>query len=92
MDFGSASSAVPMSFENRFMIRPDGFRLKNLIGVDIKARNIVSCKFCEAIAQKRKNVMDLVKVIINNDAMIPPYIYVYISVDHVFDVNISSVV
>lgn len=74
------------------MIRPDGFRLKNLIGVDIKAWNIVSCKFCEAIAQKRKNVTDLAKVIINNDVMIPPYIYAYVSVDHVFGVNISSVV
>lgn len=37
-----------MSRENRLRIRPGGFILKNRIEVDIKALNILSCRFLEA--------------------------------------------
>lgn len=69
--FGSASSVLPMSFENRLMIRPDGFVSKNRIHVEINPRNIKSCKLCDAVAQKLKNIIDLVNAIMNSDAIIP---------------------
>ena len=71
-DFGNASSVVPMSFENRFMIRPDGFVSKNSIFVEINPRNIESWRFCEAVAQRLKNDTDLINATINNDAIIAP--------------------
>lgn len=72
IDFGSASSAQPISLEKRFMIRPDGFVSKNRIFVDTKTRNILSCKFCDAVAQNWKNVTDRVRAITNKDTKMPP--------------------
>lgn len=46
--FGKNSSAAPISLENRFKIRPDGFVSKNRIVVDMMPANIVSCSFCDA--------------------------------------------
>lgn len=37
-----------ISRENRLRIRPGGFILKNRIEVDIKALNILSCRFLDA--------------------------------------------
>lgn len=54
------------------MIRPDGFVSKNRIFVDTKTRNILSCKFCDAVAQNWKNVMDRVRAITNKDTKMPP--------------------
>lgn len=50
---GKASSVAPMSFVNRFKMRPDGFSLKNRSVVEINPMNIPSCKFCEAVKQSR---------------------------------------
>lgn len=54
------------------MMRPDGFKSKNRNVVDMRPRNIESCKFCDAVAQKRKNEMDLVRAITNNNPRIAP--------------------
>lgn len=72
-DFGSASSVVPMSLENRFIIRPLGFVSKNRIFVEIKPRNIESCRFCDAVAQNLKNVMDRTKEMVNINPIIAPH-------------------
>lgn len=53
-------------------MRPDGFKSKNRIEVDMRPRNIESCKFCDAVAQKRKNAIDLVRAIMNNNAKMAP--------------------
>lgn len=70
-DLGNASSVLPISFESRFIIRPDGFVSKKRIFVEINPRNMASCSFCDAEAQKLKNANDLVNAITNNDAIIP---------------------
>lgn len=41
----------PISFENRFKIRPDGFVSKNLIVVEMMPLNIELWRFCEARKQ-----------------------------------------
>ena len=59
---GKRSSTAPMSFEKRLSIRPDGLLLKNLIVARLIERNILSCKFLEALIHAMKNENDLTKV------------------------------
>lgn len=70
-DLGRASSTLPISFANRFMMRPLGFKSKKRIFVETNPRNIESCSFCEAVPQKLKNVNDLDSATMNKDAIIP---------------------
>lgn len=48
---GKNSSVAPISLENRFKIRPDGFVSKNRIDVEIMPLNMKSCSFCDARTQ-----------------------------------------
>lgn len=70
--FDKYSSVEPISFEKRFMILPDGFRLKNLIEVEINPLNMALCSFSDAIIHKRENLTDLVMAIRNRVAKIIP--------------------
>lgn len=70
--FGNSSSTVPISFENLFNIRPEGFVLKNRIVAAIKLLNILSCKFCDTVTHIRNIIMDLVIATTSNEVIIPP--------------------
>lgn len=48
-----------MSFENRFIILPDGLVSKNRIDAKISPLNMPLCKFCEARTASSKNPIDL---------------------------------
>lgn len=49
---GNCESIVPISFENRFKIRPEEFLLKKYIFVDVTPMNNLSCKFFDALKQR----------------------------------------
>lgn len=49
----------PISLENRFKIRPDGFVSKNLIVVEIIPLNIALYSLCDARMQTAKYPIDL---------------------------------
>ena len=59
---GKRSSTDPISLEKRLSMRPDGLVLKNFIVARLIERNILSCKFLEALIHIVKNEKDLIKV------------------------------
>lgn len=70
MAAGNNSSIAPISFENLFKIRPEGFVLKNLIVALVMLLNILPCSLVEALMHIVKKVKDLISDIITNPAMI----------------------
>ena len=65
------SSTAPISLEKRLSIRPEGLLLKNLIVARLMERNILSCKFLEALIHAMKNENDLTKVNTMVEIIIP---------------------
>lgn len=49
MTAGRISSTWPMSFENRFKIRPEGFVWKKYMRARVTPWNIMLCKFLDAL-------------------------------------------
>lgn len=66
-DFGK-SIFYPISFENRFIILPDGFVSKKRIVAEMTPVNIVLCNFCEARTAISKNAIDRESAITNSKA------------------------
>lgn len=58
------SSIIPVSLENLFNIRPEGFLLKNLMQAVTTFENTKLCRYIDACKQKTKKYIDWARDII----------------------------